>query len=420
MAFQEHTNENHAYIPVDATFAARIDGRKLIKTSISSILLNEDEEIIELLIEAFKDEHDTELKSVGISLNSDVILFNQTDQGHRLIGLLFNLDSPKVFKKNIKFFMGENHVSASNEGVGLVYFELDNAETKGLSKKYLQKKADKLLLTKSKFNFKLLEGKNENSIAQTWSKDGLLGDVNVAHNTKLSFIVNEKELIIDGYIAMNKDANSNFSKDIKPKGLHVSTDQIASIVNDSLTSFFSKLKIPEAQISSFSLNYYGLELITEPRLFPAPKFDALISFKNDFALEVVLDSMLNSEYSTRIDKRTISYYGLVIHYDLINSKTLYVGTSDEVEYIEHDSKTSFLVTGSPSYITKVEGGGIMKNIFEMVPIYTISREFLGRMDALEIRIDSPKNGKSKVHAVIQFKKNEYALNSVLKLLIQAK
>ena len=79
MVFQEHTNENHEYIPDDANFVARIDGRKLMNTSISSILLHEDEEIIELIEQTLSDEEEGDVKGLGIAINSDVIVFNQID-----------------------------------------------------------------------------------------------------------------------------------------------------------------------------------------------------------------------------------------------------------------------------------------------------------------------------------------------------
>ena len=419
IVFQEHSNENNDYIPENATFVGRINGRKILKASIATIILHEDEEILDLIKETFKDEHGPEFKRIGVELNSDIIIFNQSENGHELMGVLLNLNSERIFKKNIHSFLSKNEVSASNGDVGLVYFETSDPSVIPLSKKNLQKKATTILSKKSAFDMTMLISDLDNSVIQTWSKDGLFGGINVAHNTKLSFHIFEDELIIDGDLALNTDSKSELKKELAPKGLHIDSDQIATLVQDKISLLISSLNIEEAKLTGFSINYHGLEVITEPTLNGVPKFDALLSFENDFIIEKNIDSLLNWEQFTRVDAKSFTYCGVKFYIDQIDSKTIRIGNSKEVSLIEADKKNSFRISGDPTRITEVAGEGGIVLMLHAIPAYVTSKKFLARIENLDVQIDTPKNGKSKVHAVIKFKKEQYALNALIELLIHA-
>jgi hypothetical protein len=393
-----------------------------LNTSASSIILHEDEEIINLIENAFKKEIEGEstIKGLGIAINSDVIVFSQSKNNHDFVGVLFNLIRPKTFKKNAPSLFGDNQAIAVSGNVGLIYLEINNEGDTKLAVKTLKKKAKKILSKKSNFDFSVFETPNDNIMAQSWSKEGLIKKVNMAHNASLSFMVTDTELIIDGELAYNMESKSQISQDIKPDGIHLSMDQISGIVNDSLVSLFKNLNIPEGKISGLSINYHELELIADPVLFPAPKFDALVTFEGDFNIELAIDSLLATEGSKRVDESCISYSGLKLYYDQIDDNTVYIGTSKNVSFINHDNKTSFRMLGDPACLTKIEGSGLMKSLIEMLPYFTSSREFLAKINTIDISVGKPKNGISKVHASIKFEKGKYPLNSILMFLIESK
>jgi hypothetical protein len=240
------------------------------------------------------------------------------------------------------------------------------------------------------------------------------------HDASLSFIITDTELIIDGELAYKLKSKSEISKDIKPHGIHLSMDQVNGIVNDSLVSLFKNLNIPEGKISGLSVNYHELELIADPVLFPAPKFDALVTFEDDFNIESAIDSLLAAEGSKRVGESCISYSGLKLYYDQIDDNTVYIGASKNVSFINHDNKTSFRILGDPACLTKIEGSGLMKSLIEMLPYFTSSREFLAKINTIDISVGKPKNGISKVHASIKIEKGNYPLNSILMFLIESK
>lgn len=421
MVFEEHANENQEYIPNDALFVVRIDGRKLLNTSASSIILHEDEEIINLIDRILQNEMEGEgtIKGLGVAINSDVIVFSQSKNDHDLIGVLFNLIRPKTFKKNVPLLLGDNQVIAVNGNVGLVYMEVNNDEGTRLAVKKLTKYADQILSKKSNFDFTVFDTSNDNIMAQSWSKKGLIKDINIAHNASLSFIITDTELIIDGEFAYNLESKSKISTDIKPRGIHLSMDQISGIVNDSLVSFFNNLNIPEGKISGVSMNYHNLELIDDPVLFPAPKFDALVTFEGDYIIEAAIDSLLEKEGSERINESCISFSGLNLYYNQVDNKTVYIGTTKNVSYIKHDEKAAFRMIGDPACFTKVEGSDFMRGMIELRPYFTSSREFLAKIDTIDISVGTPKNGISKVHASIKFDKGKYPLNSILMFMIES-
>jgi hypothetical protein len=75
--------------------------------------------------------------------------------------------------------------------------------------------------------------------------------------------------------------------------------------------------------------------------------------------------------------------------------------------------------GDPACFAKIEGSGMMKSLVEMMPYFTSSREFLGKIETLDISIGTPKNRISKVHASIKFNKGKYPLNSILMFMIES-
>lgn len=417
MVFQEHTNENHNYVPEDANFVLRIDARKLINSSISSILLTEDEEIVDLLKKTFEDEHDTKLERLGIAINSDLIIFKQSFEGHDLVGILFNLTGPKTFKKNVNEYLDGSQVYAIKDNVGLVYFEMENLELKELSKNSLQKKADKILEQKSKFKFDYLETDKESVMAQIWSKQGPSDD---SKESNVSFIITDHKLIIDGELGMDFGSKGDLQKEVSPSGIHISTDQMSDVLNDTLTSLLSDFNLPLSNITGFSINYHGLELLVEPVFFAAPKFDALIAFEDSISIDRLVDSLLVSEEMVRISENAIQYKGLDLYYKQIDSNSIYIGTREGVEIIERKENLAFHMTGVPSLLTKIKGKGMMLSFFELIPAYTSSRDFTQRAEHIDIQLSNGKNGISKLHGEIKFRKDEFALNSVLKLLIQAR
>jgi hypothetical protein len=68
-------NKHIDCIPEDAHFVLRIETHKILKESLSSLIVYEDDKTIELLSKLYRKDGKTKVTSTGISFQSDFILF---------------------------------------------------------------------------------------------------------------------------------------------------------------------------------------------------------------------------------------------------------------------------------------------------------------------------------------------------------
>ena len=77
---ETNENKNVHYIPSDANYAIRIDGRELAEKTLFSIFLeSKDEEILDMLQEAFAENKSKDKKWIqdGVDYLSDILLYIQ-------------------------------------------------------------------------------------------------------------------------------------------------------------------------------------------------------------------------------------------------------------------------------------------------------------------------------------------------------
>lgn len=417
LLLEQHNNENVEFIPENSVFVARIDGRKLLKEGLSSVILQEDNEIISLIEKLTTDRSDTSGISnrPGINFNSDIVFFTILNGENKLFGALFNLNSPKKFNENLPNLLKSHQSFSSNGHIGVVLSESISNDVKPFNKKELKSIAIDLIKEKQDFPFEeVLSFPDDNTMAKTWSEQGFLKNSDVFSNSNLSFSVNEHILDLYGTLEISSNKESLINKQLKPKGTHLTILQLSEIANDSITKLLDEFNLETANINGLSINFYGTEIIEEPSFVIVPKFDALLYFESNFDVKTNIDSLTTQGIIEEYTDDYLLYGGCKFYYKQINSQTIYIGKSKNPEYQDFDKSTIVEVSGSLEPLTLITGTGIMKKFIEIISIFSASKGLSEKIDEIDFRMIRGEKDIVKLKGELKFKEGYHPLNSILK------
>ena len=421
LLLEQHNNNNVDFIPENSVFVARIDGRKLLKEGLSSVILEEDNEIISLIEKLTTDRADTSGISnrPGINFNSDIIFFTVLNGNNKLFGALFNLNSPKRFNKNIPNLLNHHQSYSSNEHIGIIISESVINDIVPFNKKELKSIAVDLLKEKQDFPFEeVLSFQDNNTMAKTWSNKGFLKNGDVFSNSNLSFAVNEHLLNLKGTLEISTNKKSLLSNKIKPKGTHLTILQLSEAANDSISKLLNEFNLEAANLNGLSINFYGTEIIEEPSFVIVPKFDALLYFESSFDVKRNIDSLTVQGIIEEYTEDYVLYGGCKFYYDQIDAQTIYIGKSKNPEYLDFDKSSIVEVSGSLEPLTLITGTGIMKKFIEIISIFSASKDLSGKIDEIDLSIKKGSENTVQLEGELIFKKGFYPLNSILKFALE--
>lgn len=406
-------SNNLKYIPKNAQFVAKIDGRQLFEQGVRSIVLDEDQEIIRLIDQIFERKTGSdERKDLGIAFKSDLIFFKLDIKDENISGFLFNLSNPKNFQNNISSILQKNQTFAKRDHVGIV-LHLTETDENNIGIADLQIQGDQLLKEESDFDLDNLSDSNDKTLLHSWSKRGLLEDGGIVANSNLSFEITDNKILIDGNLAFEDLKPSKKRKRLKAKNTHLTSTIVSPGLADSINLFFSGLNLPEADINSISINYHGTEIVEEPSFFIVPYVDMLIETNKPYQLNAALDSAALAESDIELHDDFFKYGGKTFHYKQLSSALFYIGITQNPEIETIDDGLFLELSGSLSHLTQFYGEGIMRKFLEIIPIYSASKELASKIDEVDFKISKISPDKGKVNGEILFKKENYALNALI-------
>jgi hypothetical protein len=413
LTLAESDNNNLNYIPEDASVAIKIDGRKLMKMSYSSVLFHEDEEVIDLIRESLERQGTEEYAPTGIQFNSDILVFISTVDGHKLSGILLNLNSTNLFDNNIHEYLSANTGYASMDNVGLILSEISNSDNNQLSPAQLKTIAKEYLVSPSKFDKKRIEfnSSEESMILKAWFQPELS---ETAANVSIS--VNDKKVSVLGKINLSNYQGEELYK-LEPEGLHFNGTHFNEMIADSIDALLHEIDPTIPKLKAISINYFGIEIITDPIFFPAPNFDALLSFESNVNLSSTVDSLQKINALKKIGPTSFNYNGLVLNYEQVDSSTVFIGLSETPSLVNTKNKYAFEFNGDIKNVTRIEGRGMMKKIIEMSPLYQSSATIAEEISSVNFVIENNSSKAYNIKGELEFENNEHALNSILKFLM---
>ena len=86
--------------------------------------------------------------------------------------------------------------------------------------------------------------------------------------------------------------------------------------------------------------------------------------------------------------------------------------------IKIPSENMLTANGNLSYLTKVEGTGMMKKLIELLSVYNAGKEFVNNTESFDVLIKEETEGKAKVVGNINFKEDKRPTNELIRLLIK--
>ncbi len=402
-------NDNNDYIPDEATTVYHIDGTRFTRQTLNTLLLHEDKELSSLIQDLLPESSDGKLKPLGISFSSDLIQFEIAEKEGRYSGILFNLSSPHFFKKNMALYLGEEVAIAANDRVGLLLTQ----NGLNLSKHALQVKAESMLRKKTNFA-KKHPIKLPGVLLSAWNrsescKDGLL-----------QLELKGQELHFKGALDVYRSAPPMLEQ-LEPNGFHLTSGYLPDFINDSLQKYVSELGITLPEITGVSINYLGTKIISDPILVILPKADIYL----EFAANIELDSLLLQEFvaprkaTDPENLRILDIYGVSYWVRQQSPRSLIISSSPHPK-MQKGRHAAFLIEGAPKFLFELEGDGLVKRVVEMAPIMSSSRNAANGISTVNIRISKDRNNVYLVDGLVQFKPNEWPINTFFKFLIRSK
>lgn len=417
----EKSNNNTLHVPDNANYAIRIDGRELAEKTLFSIFLeSKDEVVISLLQSSISKNMNTEgqFKNYGIDYLSDIVIFEIPYKRSTIQGILVNVNNKQLFNKNLN---GSKSVFACHDDVGVI-FNYSNFKDQVPSSE-LKKIAVNIVKTTSKNtpeNFIAHHGPGK--FVETYSKSSNFGESTYFGKSTVLFELQEKSLLLSGKLDLNSKnttAINPLTKIIEPKGIHFSSTIIPTVLVDSLNGWLKQFSLTIPSINTISLNHIETKIINHSSgFFVIPQIELLIQFNKDFSIQELLSSPeLITYLAYSLQKNHISFQEEKIFFKQINSKSIYIGITENPTFKTVNSNEVVKIEGNLKALTTIKGGGMMTAFLEMLPIYSASKNLVKHTESLNLSFVKTNKNNIDLKGELKFTKDHYPMNELIKFLL---
>ena len=417
----EKSNNNTLHVPDNASFAIRIDGRELAEKTLFSIFLeSKDEVVISLLQSSISKNMNTEgqFKNYGIDYLSDIVIFEIPYKRSTIQGILVNVNNKQLFNKNLN---GSKSVFACHDDVGVI-FNYSNFKDQVPSSE-LKKIAVNIVKTTSKNtpeNFIAHHGPGK--FVETYSKISNFGESTYFGKSTVLFELQENSLLLSGKLDLNSKnttAINPLTKIIEPKGIHFSSTIIPTVLVDSLNGWLKQFSLRIPSINTISLNLIETKIINHSSgFFVIPQIELVIQFNKDFSIQELLSSpelITYLDYS--LQKNHISFQEEKLFFKQINSKSIYIGITENPTFKTVNSNEVVKIEGNLKALTTIKGGGMMTAFLEMMPIYSASKNLAKHTESLNLSFVKKTKKNVDIKGELKFTKDHYPMNELIKFLL---
>lgn len=421
LVISEQANSNIAYVPSNATFAMRIDGRELAENTLFSIVLeSKDESILKLFEESLtkRTSGDKKLTNTGINFLSDVVLFKVNFQGEEIDGILFNLLSRSTFLKNMPDLINSTQAIAANDEVGILL----SCKQKKAKCHDLEVFAKQLLKSKNKNHHKIFHaGSAPNRFSEIHFHTG--DDQRLENEVNLIFEQSEKAFLLKGSMQASSAIEMNqLSHELKPDGFHVTSKLFSKTWSDTLRKSLSFLSPNFPEITAFSMNYRGVSVINHSSGFLAiPDAEFVIHCAENFDVSAFLhEPELSGKMDCELTDNFIRFEEEVLYFRQLSPKSFYLGKNPNPVFESANNDELFTVEGDLNPLTNIKGGGMMTAFLEMVPLFKASKNLAKNSQKIQFSINKVSDKKAKIKGELIFKTGHYPLSEVMRFLLSGK
>lgn len=417
----EHKNE--FFIPESASFAIKLDSRKLVNKALFTILFEgRDEKIVEKIRELLSNPRESK-KEIGINLLSDAVVFASPFKNGKIVVIALNLSNPSDFETNILEHLNEKQVVEVIDNVGFILTYFSNEEMNTIDKReiatYFEKNIRPLSENStSRFTRDIKDG----SFLQSYSKKELFGKDSYFTTSNSEFFLAENGIDLKSELGLAKKITNPANKILIPRygNFHFTSGIVPPSLQDSLSAIAGRLGLKLPALKSCSINYGGINIQSnDDGMTVLPEIDLLLEFKSSFTVEDLFkqDTILKKIGGT-FENKIFKIGGKRYYYDQIDSKTICISSFKSTAIIKNKNQELIAVKGNLASLLKIEGGGMIITLLDMIPAYKASKELFTNIDDVNISLNKSKGNTAKMKGSITFKKDHFVMNEMLKFALE--
>ena len=418
----EHKNEY--FIPENATFAVKLDSRKLVNKALFTLLFEgRDEKIVEKIREVLSKPRESK-KDIGVNMLSDAVVFATPFKNGKLFILSLNLSNPSDFESNITELLNEKQVVEVIDNVGFILTYISNDGSNSIEKREISSYFKKNIQTLSDNSTSRFTGKvKEGSFLQSYTKGDLFGEETYFNSSNSQFYLAENGVDLSSDLTLsNKNKIEAAHKILIPRfgKFHFSSGIVPPSLQDSLSAIAGRLGLKLPALKSCSMNYGGINIQSnDDGMTVLPEIDLLLEFKTAFTVEDLFkqDTILK-KIGGKFENKIFKIGGKRYYYEQIDSKTICISSSKSTAIIKNKNQELAAVKGNLASLLKIEGGGMIITLLDMIPAYKASKELFTNIDDVNISLNKSKGNTAKMKGSITFKKDHFVMNEMLKFALE--
>lgn len=417
----EHKNE--FFIPESASFAIKLDSRKLVNKALFTILFEgRDEKIVEKIRELLSNPRESK-KEIGINLLSDAVVFASPFKNGKIVVIALNLSNASDFETNILEHLNEKQVVEVIDNVGFILTYFSNEEMNTIDKREIATYFEKNIRplsgnSTSRFTGDIKDG----SFLLSYSKKELFGKDSYFTTSNSEFFLAENGIDLKSELGLAKKITNPANKILIPRygNFHFTSGIVPPSLQDSLSAIAGRLGLKLPALKSCSINYGGINIQSnDDGMTVLPEIDLLLEFKSSFTVEDLFkqDTILKKIGGT-YENKILKIGGKRYYYDQIDSKTICISSFKSTAIIKNKNQELIAVKGNLASLLKIEGGGMIITLLDMIPAYKASKELFTNIDDVNISLNKSKGNTAKMKGSITFKKDHFVMNEMLKFALE--
>jgi len=417
----EHKNEY--FIPENASFAVKLDSRKLVNKALFTLLFEgRDEKIVAKIRELLSKPREAK-KDIGVNLLSDAVVFASPFKNGKLVVVALNLSNTSDFEANIPEHLNDKQVIEIIDNVGFILTYISTEDMNSIDKREITAYFEKNIRPLSDNSTSRFLGEmKDGSFLQSYTKGNIFGKDSYFTNSRTEFELAENGIDLTSELDLSKKTSKPAGKILIPRygNFHFSNGIVPSSLQDSLSAIAGRLGLKLPALKSVSMNYGGINIQTnDDGMTVLPEIDLLLEFKSAFSVENIFqqDTILK-KIGGKFENKIFKIGGKRYYYEQIDSKTISISSSESTAVIRNKNQELFAVKGNLSSLLKIEGGGMIVSLLDMIPAYKASKELFTNIDDVNITLKKSKGNKAKMKGSIVFKKDHFVMNEMLKFALE--
>ena len=252
----------------------------------------------------------------------------------------------------------------------------------------------------------------DGSFLQSYSKKELFGKDFLAENG----------IDLKSELGLAKKITNPANKILIPRycNFHFTSGIVPPSLQDSLSAIAGRLGLKLPALKSCSINYGGINIQSnDDGMTVLPEIDLLLEFKSSFTVEDLFkqDTILKKIGGT-FENKIFKIGGKRYYYDQIDSKTICISSFKSTAIIKNKNQELIAVKGNLASLLKIEGGGMIITLLDMIPAYKASKELFTNIDDVNISLNKSKGNTAKMKGSITFKKDHFVMNEMLKFALE--